>query len=312
MRLAVPVSAASEVEALCEAGATELYCGIQDARWKEAFGDHDSISRRQGAANLGDMRELKALVERAGAHSLPVMLTLNAGYSEAQLPLALETALAFEQLGGTGVMVTDLALLDGLKRKGSRLVRALSLLAEATNTASLSVYRELGVTRAVFPRQLSAVQMGELLSAHGGLEGEALIWLDKCRFMDGHCRFLHSVGYQAAPDGAEPAGELFSYDTDYRLPACWELCGEPPSRTPACAVCAAGALSDAGIAVFKMGGRGRSLPARLQGIRFWIECLALANPAQKRAAYRDRFGAACTAETCYAYSPECRPAGAGA
>ena len=56
-----PTHAADEVASLASAGAGELYCGIQEARWRERYGDHDSTRRRQGRANLQTRDELARL-----------------------------------------------------------------------------------------------------------------------------------------------------------------------------------------------------------------------------------------------------------
>lgn len=306
LRFAVPVSATGEAAVLREAGATELYCGLQDGEWTAKYGGHDSISRRQGGANLATMAELEAVHREAADLGMPVMLTVNGWYTGPQLAAVAELCGRWEDMGGAGIMACDTALLALLKDRGSGLLRGLSLLASVSNGPALAFYRDLGVRRAVLPRFLGPAEMGEILAFCPGVEGEAIVWLDKCTFIDGFCRFLHGVGYADAPPGVDTSQRVIhTWDMNYRLPACWELCGQPPFL-PACAACGLENLLLNGISILKLGGRGRSLETRVQGLRFLRDCLAL-DPAGRRSLYRQRFGAACSGEVCYGSYMEAAP-----
>ena len=96
MRYAVPVNAPEEVAALAAAGAGELYCGYQDAWWVERYGDHDSASRRQGAANLSSLDDLERCATEAQVSGLPLWLALNSRYTEPQLDHLVELCQQFE------------------------------------------------------------------------------------------------------------------------------------------------------------------------------------------------------------------------
>lgn len=232
----------------------------------------------------------------------PLMLTVNAFYSDEQLPYVAKLCAQWEEMGGHGIMVADPALLVLLKKRNSRLIRGLSLLAVAANSAALSFYSTLGISRVVLPRFLLPDEMGKILRACPGLEGEALVWLDKCRYIDGYCRFLHTTGYLDAPPGLSTHSDLTAWDLSYRIPACWELEGLPP-ELPACAACSVEALARNDIHILKMGGRGRSLATRIAGIRFLRDSMKLPDKAARRALYRLRFGSACCAQICYEGGP---------
>lgn len=301
MRLAAPLTAPGEAALLLADGATEFYCGLQDDAWQARFGDHDSISRRQGAANLSSLDILAEVLAETNTLAAPLFLALNGSYSQAQLPHVLQLAHWFEAHGGTGLMVADTGLLYHLQRQGSGLVRGVSVLAGVGSAAALAVYQGLGAARVVLPRHLSPAQMARVLAPCPGVEAEALVFLDKCPFIDGLCRFVHSVGYQDAPPGAQPPADapaLTAWDLSYRLPACFELCGRPP-QTPACAACSLSALQAAGVTVFKMGGRGRSLNVRRQGVQFLSQAARLASDAARQRLYHQTFGAVCSPAVCY-------------
>ncbi len=301
MNLAVPLTNVNEAEILHEAGATEFYCGIQTTGWEGMFGNHDSISRRQGSANMAKIDELEQLLVKTGELSVPLFLTLNSFYTEEQLPYVLEIAETFEDLGGTGIMVCDLGLLGALKKRKSRLIRGLSLLAAASSVSAVYFYQELGVSRVVFPRFLSVEQMKIMVASCPNIQWEAIVWIDKCSFIDGFCRFIHGVGY--ASDSGRDAGSpcrkiIYSHDTNYMLPACFELFGKPVG-TPACAACSLASLADAGVEVFKVGGRGRSLETRLTGTRFLTDAFNRKDNQRQKELYHHTFGEECGPACCY-------------
>ena len=270
MKLAVPLSAPGEAKLLHEAGASEFYCGLQTIEWQKMFGNHDSISRRQGRANLSSFDDLNKVVFESGLLGAPIFLTLNGTYTEDQLPLALETAEFFQEMGGDGLMISDISLLLLLKKRKSKLIRGLSLMAAVSNCAAINFYLDLGVSRIVFPRFLSPEQIALMMKNNPHVQAETIILFDKCRFIDGYCRFLHTVGYQDYSGAAKSHINqcLFAYDTTYKLPACSELLGSPAER-PACGACFASELDQAGVSIFKIGGRGTPLDVRLSGVRFF-------------------------------------------
>jgi len=299
MKLTVPLSAPDEVAILREAGATEFYCGLQTKEWQDRYGDHDSISRRQGKANLETNDELYALVAKTKEYDAPLYLTLNGSYTEEQLPLALKAAEEFEEMGGTGVMIMDIALLCLLKKRNSKLVRGLSLMAVAGSVSAMEFYVELCVERVVFPRFLNPGQIGMITKRFPHIIAEAIVWIDRCRFIDGFCRLQHSVGYQDGfwQKGEQPLRCLYTYDTDYALPACYELLGIPPSM-PACAACYIRLLIECGVSVFKLGGRGRPLSIRLAGTQFLSAASGMIENDIKKL-YEQSFGAPCNDDVCY-------------
>jgi collagenase-like PrtC family protease len=295
MKLAVPLTAAGEAEILAAAGATEFYCGVQTSAWEKFFGNHDSISRRQGAANLSSAHELEKILFECKKINAEIFLTLNGTYTEEMFPFIFELVEIFENLGGSGVMTMDVALLTRLKK--SRLAHGLSIMAAISSISALRFYEEFEISRVVFPRFLKISQMKKILRAFPKIQGEAVVWLDKCRFIDGYCRFLHSTGYADA-NAADCEKIIRTHDTQYKLPACFEIFGFPPSL-PVCAVCDFSALRDAGVEIFKMGGRGRSLQTRLDGVKFLKNAAALKNNSERKNFYRETFGAECNPEICY-------------
>ncbi|MCL2654510.1 MAG: U32 family peptidase [Coriobacteriia bacterium] len=323
MKFIAPVHNAAEVALLVQAGADELYCGYQDPAWRELYGNHDSISRRQGAANVDDMRDFKQLIAEARRLDVPLYLTMNGRYTEPQLDALARLCFRFEELGGTGLQIFDLGLLARLAGH-TQLRRCLSLLAVAQNAATLQAYQELGVDRVVFPRFLRPPQIAELLDAVPGLEGEFMALFDKCRFIDGYCRFYHGNAYEDAPKTEQSAANpglcagcsnsvlplpdpeadqqidaVYSFDTNYQTHSCIQLLGAPVNNF-ACAACALGVFESAGAHFAKLGGRGTPLKQRVCGLLFLHTAQHCASDEERQEFYHATFSA-----DCHCYYPTC-------
>ena len=291
MSLAVPAQNARELDSLRKAGAGEVYCGIMDHPWQREYGNHDSISRRQGLANIQDWPVLRELVAEARGVGLPVFLTLNARYTPPQYPQLVQIARRFEAMGGTGLHVSDIGLMLHLNQAEVRLKRSMSLLAVCTNRNTAKLWVDLGATRIVFPRSMTPREMGEILNGVPGIEGEAMVMGDKCPFIDGLCRCYHGVGYVANPTGEKSRRVRATFDTTFSTMACqaWGL----RSEAMPCAACKAGQLTGSGISVGKIGGRGTPLAYRLTMLRFMRAALAAPDHESRAALYHEFFRTAC-------------------
>jgi len=333
MRFVAPVHNAAEVAVLLEAGADELYCGYQDEAWRGRYGDHDSVSRRQGAANVGDEQTFEQLVAEARRLEAPLYLCVNGRYTEPQLDALERLCDRFEERGGTGLQVFDVGLLARLDGR-TQLRRCLSLLAVTQNVATIAAYRALGVDRVVFPRFLGPAQIAELLAPFPGLEGEFMALFDRCPFIDGYCRFYHGTVYADAAGQAQftPAakggmrsgspmargsgagcdllgaaspvspqdqstGDIYRFDTCYQTHSCITLLGAPANFFP-CAACALDDFEAAGARYAKLGGRGTPLEHRARGLRFLRAAQQCASDRERRELYRSVFDSDCN---CYYY-----------
>ena len=292
-----PVHAAGEVAPLASAGAGELYCGIQEAWWRERYGDHDSISRRQGRANLQTRDELACLATEARAHGLPLYLALNGHYDEGQLDYLVGLCAAFEQMGGTGVIVRDLGLLWRLREAESGLARVLSLLAVCANVQSARAFAELGVSRIVLPRFVDAAAAGRLLRAVPGMEAESMVFFDKCPLVDGYCEHYHGVGYapRTGEDAELPGEPLPTFCTTYVTHACLGSSRAYANPDP-CGACEVAAFERAGVRFGKLGGRGRPILERVRALAFLREAETCADDVGRAALYERTFGHGCA---CY-------------
>ncbi len=301
MIYSVPVNDACEVPMLAEAGAGELYCGLQEPWWTERYGNHDSISRRQGRANLESRDALAATVSLAREHRLPLLLALNGQYDERQLDYLTQLAREFQEMGGAGIIARDLGLLMRLEEDGNGLKRVCSLLAVCANVPTVAAYARLGVSRVVFPRFLDARAVGEIVltcaSQGVRVEAECMVFFDKCPLVDGYCTHYHGVSYpdRTGGDARLQGAPLHSFCTTYRTHACLGRSCDYLEPYP-CAACEVDRLERHGVAFGKIGGRGRPLEERVRALEFLRVAQAQACDEDRRQRYVQTFGQPCA---CY-------------
>lgn len=284
--LHAPVRAPDEVDALVDAGATHLYCGIAPQAFTQRYSRAVWLSRRSPAAAVDDLATLGLVVERAARRGVAVELTLNApNLAGGPLDRALELAAgAVRSLGVTAVIAADPSFMVALGDEGLPFVA--STVAVGDNALALGFFRDLGADRAILPRHLCADEIVELAGELAGFPLEALALFDGCAFEEGNCRTLHDLpgapafcqirwDLEVRPLGASPASdeaERWRRATDeYRAWLAWsDACGTPvdPGGAPngTCALCALPALAAAGVAAFKVAGRQAPLVRRLRGV----------------------------------------------
>ncbi len=323
-RIVAPATAASDLRALAEAGADEIYCGVLPADWVGRYGDWDSLTRRQGTvANLSSLEDLRAMAREAQRTGIPAALALNVRYSAEQVPSILDLATHWEMAGGTAVLVSEPAVLLGLNERRSRLRRHLSILAGAGNIQAVALFADLSISRVVLPRELSPMAMRRTTRAFATVEFEAMALHDRCPFVDGLCGFYHghahprgtacAFDYERAPDGSAIA---WSNDPGYTGHGCQLALASPDGawvprsvsgpEHPHCAACALPDLAEAGVDWLKIGGRGLPLEDRARSVRYLraaVNVVATSPDPRElrhlmRSLYAATFGRACD-EACY-------------
>jgi U32 family peptidase len=321
LKIVAPINSPADVELFHQAGAAELYCGILPPKWVETYGTSDTLNKRQGlVANLESYDRLQAIQASAKKLDMPVALTLNTSYTDEMLPMVLEIAAAWAEMGGSAIMVSDLALLLAMQKKHPGVRRHISILANTFNRRSLQFFQRFGIARVVLPRELNFAEMEHITTAFPGMEFEGMAFNDKCRFIDGQCYFYHSTAFLSGQRTAfqyslrEGQAGVCAFDPGYSghgcailpsLPDAGNLAGQPlRSGNPGCAACSVGELAGAGIGYLKLGGRGLPAQMNARNIAFMKAVLDMlpagqAAPSRVKALYRRTFGQDCPPGSCY-------------
>lgn len=307
MKILAPAGSVDEVEMLIGSGAEELYCGLSPREWLEKYTMAVWLNRRgPRSGNLRTFAELRSLVDSAHSSGVPVFLTLNAPYYSAeQHPHLLEFCRRAEECGVAAFIISDLGLILALRDAKVKVPVHVSSVAATLNSSAVEFYRELGVTRVIFPRSLGVKDMGRIIqNSSADLEFEAFVLNDGCVYEEGFCHTTHNVAgafcttswsyeWQAderpQPNGHRepdihrepgqgrisseaPEFDLEGHLADYRRWV-WYInncgCSNTPKGLPngPCGLCAIPELAAMGISSLKIVGREANPYRKLAGLQ---------------------------------------------
>ncbi|MAG21924.1 MAG: hypothetical protein CL943_01280 [Candidatus Diapherotrites archaeon] len=317
MNILAPFSDQDEILSLINAGAKELYCGVIDQQWEKQYGYVSSINlRHDKIANLNSFEELEESVKQAHAKSAKVFLTLNAHYySEKQLPIVMKQAGKALDLGVDSLIVADSALIPELRKEFDADV-SLSTGNPVFNNSALDFFKQLGVSRVVFPRHLSLKEIEEL-SKHAkkiGLATEGFVLNVLCPHIDGLCTFQHLVEKNIS---FVPAGPLAC-----RMPFKATAISSRPEESKRvsenhvqlwentllrdCGLCAVREFRKFGIDTVKIAGRAHSLEKKISDVEATKKAINLASTKNAeqfkevcKGIYFDLFHNSCDYIHCY-------------
>lgn len=310
MLLISPIDHGSEVGALLEAGAEELYGGYVPADWQERFSLLTSINQRTFAgAQIDSAADLGTIVSAVHAVEKRFLLTLNAPfYTDEQLPLLDAYVDEAVGIGIDGVILADIGLLRRLRRQFPDLELHASTLAHLGNSAAIRCYVEAGVKRVIFPRHIPVGEMAEMVAANPEVRFDCFFLVGKCPNTEGLCTFHHS-----SPDKIWPCEIPYEIEPFEAFSEALEQAMERQrswsrtNRRHGCGLCAVPHLLRAGLYGLKLVGRGAPTAqkvANLQLAATFQELATKENAAgeyrrQAMLAHKERFGAGCSPNVCY-------------
>jgi len=306
VKILAPLRNSDEVPPLCAAGAHEFYCGLTPPGWEDAFGPtwvHRRNPKSAGVPGLEDLRRIVALADNRAVYA-----TLNApSYPAGAVPRLVEFGrMLLDDVGVAALIVAEWELLLALCEEGLASRVHISSLASCRNPGAAAIYRDLGVSRVILPRQVTLREIEE--TAIPGLEWEAFLLNDGCVFEEGICATTHAFGPYCIDDriGIKSCGhddrigiKFRGLDDRYEFFK-WTLnnCGCQTSRGHTlgpCGLCALPRLAQLGIASLKVVGREASLARKVASVELAAIALGLAEngaaPADIRGAVVSRRGA---------------------
>lgn len=330
MKIVAPISRITEVEALAQAGAHELYCGVLPRTWVGKFGIANANRRPTG--NLASYEELNEAVDTAHRNHTTLSLVMNAQqYSADQISAAIGLAETFLEMGGDALIVSDLGLIHALATAVPSARIHVSSVATCRNASAARLCRELGATRVILPRDVTIAEACEISREVPDTEIEAFVLNDGCVFEEGACHTIHLPGNLGGPicldsyvyryhhrtgrtlDHAT-LDRLADNDAAYRKWLWYRFsCGF--TTTPAgmpfgpCGLCAIPAMLRGGVAAVKIAGREGPTARKLASVRMVRKvldaaCAGLGEQAVKELAMNLRPSADHCATGFMCYYPE--------
>ena len=190
LKITAPFREKKEVSLLIEAGADELYCGYLPAEWNKKYTNLEF--ERKGGSNFTDLKELRSAVDLAHKKNIPVYLTLNGLYVNAQYPLLLKIIDQVETIDFDAFIIADIGLLLTLRKRNTKKKIYISTGGTVFNSQAVDFYRLLGASRIILDRQTTLESMKALSERAPDIEFEVFILNTLCAYIDGLCTFLHT------------------------------------------------------------------------------------------------------------------------
>jgi hypothetical protein len=190
MNILAPFDMVSEVKALIEAGANELYCGVNSKWWKKR--GLFSNARHMFYGNLNNFIELKKSLQISKKYGVPVFLCINDYLPEGAFQQVLRDIKMAIDLGVDGFIVADLSLIPFIKKNSEKCKIILSTLNPCFSSEGISFYKGLGVDRIILPLNQLTLSEIEEISLYGqklSVEIEVFINNIVCKNIPANCLF---------------------------------------------------------------------------------------------------------------------------
>lgn len=200
MKIYGPLRSKDQVIPLSDAGVSNFYFGVMDARWLSRFGVEMEMNRRSfcGAkANFTSINDLAEAIKIGKDRNKIFHLVLNNHqFSRTQAKYAHETIQRFAEIGGDGVVVADISLIPWVKECGMDAVISTDLPVYNSETVRFLVDR-YSINRLVIPRDMTLDEIQSIKNRFPDVELEVFIINGPCRFADSVCLPIHSTEHGA-------------------------------------------------------------------------------------------------------------------
>lgn len=185
-----PAGNAEMLTAAVRSGADAVYLGAKE------------FSARRGAQNF-DLQELKNAAEYCRIRGVKVYLALNIMLKETELAQAFDLAREAYNSGIDGIIIQDLGLASALHRLIPRLHLHASTQCSVHSPAALSLLKEMGFTRVVAGREMSAEELKAFCREAKKLDIEVEVFVHGalCMAVSGQCLMSAFLGSRSGNRG---------------------------------------------------------------------------------------------------------------
>ena len=307
MRILSPIDRPSEVDALADAGADELYGGYVPASWRRKYSLLGCANHRYFKnAQIETKKDLETLIRAARRRGVKFYLALNSPYyTPAQYEDIVKDAARMDALGVDGFIISDIGLILRIRDTLPHAAVHLSTLGTVMNKESARFFAGMGVRRIVLPRELTVSEIAGIVRANQGVEFDSFVMIGKCPNIEGFCTFTHNSPGLVWPCEVHYDTRIISGDESAKriieAQRQWSLV----NRRQACGLCAIPGLANAGITSLKIVGRGGPAAAKVRAVEAVRDMLAMADAgsaafeAAARERYASVFGRECNPYICY-------------
>ncbi len=199
MKILAPFNDIKYLDPLLDAGADEFYMGFFSDDWKQRFGRYSDINRLtlfKETANRYTLKDIAEITRQIHTAGKPLYITLNApGYHRKELLQIREYIHTLGEYGVDGIITGVPELTDLIHQCGMKAVA--STMCGIQNADLAAWYRDIGMDRIIFPRELSVNDMYSVIRSVPEAEYEAFLMRNGCRYQDANCLGLHGGDHGA-------------------------------------------------------------------------------------------------------------------
>ena len=188
MKITAGICSLEQARCYAGHGADEFYCGFSGLPNYKASSHY----------NVNDSKRLETIIAFCRKAGKPIHIALNTTLdSEKSLPGILKEIAVLEQMGASGFIVKDIALMSAIKESGLNFYVIASHLCQIFNSESLKMHTRAGAARVVWPQQLLPGEAKRALENSPRVETE-IFYLPYyyCRNVDGVCRLHDGHAFQ--------------------------------------------------------------------------------------------------------------------
>lgn len=188
------LSPSDSIEVFYSKGIKEVYAGFYDCisekKWPVAF---NTVNRRGEGGSFFGLKEFASAVKKAEKYGISVYVVFNVNYTKQQLPWLLKSIKEVSKFTAVkGLIVNDINLILLLRRRKYRKKIIISTLGANLNAYSVSFYKSIGASGIVLDRQLTALEVLDIVKKFPEMRFEMFFLMaDGCFFIDGYCSSLH-------------------------------------------------------------------------------------------------------------------------
>ncbi len=188
IEILAPAGGEQQLEAAVKSGADAVYLGLRG-----------KLNARRGASNFApdELSDVVAMCHEAGT---AVHVTLNTLLFDDEIYSAMSQIEAVCTAGADAVIVQDLGLAALIRKCAPDLVMHASTQMTVHNREALSTLYDLGFSRAVLARELSAKEIEEI-AKDSIIETEVFIHGALCMSVSGQCLFSSMLGARSGNRG---------------------------------------------------------------------------------------------------------------
>lgn len=174
-KILAPVSSVKMAKTVIDAGADIVYAGQKG--W----------SLRPDMFEL-PQKDLAQVINLAKNKKKQIFIAFNCLYRSSEIPKVLDLVDFYSQKGVTGVILSEIGLINAVKKRHPRLLINVSVQASASSTIDVDYYKHLGVDGVVLPRNFVDLDMNNVKAlCRQGVKIEIFAIGDDSSHYDGRC-----------------------------------------------------------------------------------------------------------------------------